>query len=113
MAERSHSPSSAAALLDEGIRVTQACLSLPLFLPSSVRVANVPVHFCAVSFKGLKVLIKWSSTCRATPARVPTRVLGNVPPWEQRTGTQDLFCLLGSFPAEVGEKGGEFRVSLT
>lgn len=65
-----------------------------------MRVVNVPVLLCAVGFKGLYQLV---FDLQATPACIPTHVLGNVPPSEQRT--QDLFCLLGSFPEEVGEKG--------
>lgn len=68
-----------------------------------MRVANVPVLLCAVGFKGPYQLVLH---LQATPASVPTHVLGNVPPSEHRTDTQDLFCLLGSFSEEVGEKGG-------
>lgn len=52
-------------LLDEGIPSTQACLSLPLFLPSSMRVANVPVLLRAVGFKGPYQLVL---DLQATPA---------------------------------------------
>lgn len=70
-------------------------LSLPLFLPSSVRVLSVPAHTC-LTFR----------VNQATPARVPTRVLGNVPPSEQRTDTRDLLCPLGQFPWIGGTNGG-------
>lgn len=88
MSERSPCPLSAAALggyclLDEGILITQACLSFPPFLPSSVRVANVPVHLCAVGFKGLKVLINWSSTCRPLQPEFPHMSLGMYLPWSR------------------------------
>lgn len=53
MSERSHCPLSAAAP-SVGWRNPKN-LSLPLFLPSSMRLVNVPMLLCAVGFKGLKV----------------------------------------------------------
>lgn len=80
---------------------------LPPSLPTTVGEGgsmhmSIPTH-TRVGFKGHYQPVL---SLQDTPARVPTCVLGNMPPSERVTDTWNLLCLPGQFPCREGRKGG-------